>query len=177
MDKIEIEKKNVEAAYKVANEETKKVLDALFGRKPTFDDYTSIKTYEDACEALDITPIYFDDAKRAVCEYIGNHWDYRQDMPKHVLALMKLEIISRALRGREFDKDKDKYGYAPLWFFPEGRMRNDAAAYVLACPNMPSIDIRLMQDTQEKAEYFGRQFIGLWAEYLGFEVKTEESKR
>ena len=115
MCKIEISKKNVEAAYKVADENGKKLLDALFGKAakantPNLDDYKSIKTYEDACEALGLTPIYSDqDPKRAVCEHINDHWDYRQDMPKHIIALMKLETISRALWGRN-------WGYAlNLW--------------------------------------------------------------
>ena len=57
MSKIEISKQNLEAAYKVADENGKKLLDALFGKAakantPNLDDYKSIKTYEDACEAL-----------------------------------------------------------------------------------------------------------------------------
>ena len=59
-------------ADKVANDDTKKVLDALFGKvaksnTPNLDDYKSIKTYEDACEALEITPILSEDRNKDLC--------------------------------------------------------------------------------------------------------------
>ena len=54
MKAISITEKEIQAAFSVAkSEETKQVLTALFGPqekkvKPTLDDYTTIKTYEDA---------------------------------------------------------------------------------------------------------------------------------
>ena len=35
-----------------------------------------------------------------------------------------------------------------------------------------NIGFRLCQETPEKAEYFGKQFIELWAEYLAFGFKV-----
>lgn len=122
MCKIEIEKKNVEAAYKVADENGKKLLDALFGKAakantPNLDDYKSIKTYEDACEALGLTPIYSDEnVDRAVCEHINDHWDYRQDLPKHIKALLKLETIAKALWGRNWEPVPDAEGKKRFWY-------------------------------------------------------------
>ena len=122
MCKIEIEKKNVEAAYKVADENGKKLLDALFGKAakantPNLDDYKSIKTYEDACEALGLTPIYSDEnVDRAVCEHINDHWDYRQDLPKHIKALLKLETIAKALWGRNWEPKPDASGDTWFWY-------------------------------------------------------------
>ena len=122
MSKIEIEKKNVEAAYKVADENGKKLLDALFGKAakantPNLDDYKSIKTYEDACEALGLTPIYSDEnVDRAVCEHINDHWDYRQDLPKHIKALLKLETIAKALWGRNWEPKPDASGDTYFWY-------------------------------------------------------------
>lgn len=122
MSKIEISKQNLEAAYKVADENGKKLLDALFGKAakantPNLDDYKSIKTYEDACEALGLTPIYSDkDAERAVCEHINDHWDYRQTMPKHIIALMKLETIAKALWGRNWEPKPDASGDTWFWY-------------------------------------------------------------
>ena len=122
MCKIEIEKKNVEAAYKVADENGKKLLDALFGNAanentPNLDDYKSIKTYEDACEALGLTPIYSDEnVDRAVCEHINDHWDYRQDLPKHIKALLKLETIAKALWGRNWEPKPDASGDTLFWY-------------------------------------------------------------
>ena len=208
MSKIEISKQNVEAAYKVADENGKKLLDALFGKAakantPNLDDYKSIKTYEDACEALGLTPIYSDqDPKRAVCEHINDHWDYRQDMPKHIIALMKLETISRALWGRNWEPKPDAEGSKRFWFpwfalWTKDEIKNldehqrgallSAGAITGASAGFGFLDtngrsssaaaglgFRLCQETDEKALYFGTQFVELWAEYLAFNFTTGE---
>lgn len=208
MCKIEIEKKNVEAAYKVADENGKKMLDALFGKAakentPNLDDYKSIKTYEDACEALGLTPIYSDEnVDRAVCEHINDHWDYRQTMPKHIIALMKLETIAKALWGRNWEPKPDAsgdtlfwYPYFALWTEKEIQDLNkdQRGALLSAFANggasagfgylstdgrsahaNASIGFRLCQETEEKARYFGTQFVELWAEYLAFNFTTGE---
>ena len=208
MSKIEISKQNLEAAYKVADENGKKLLDALFGKAakantPNLDDYKSIKTYEDACEALGLTPIYSDkEPKRAVCEHINEHWDYRQDMPKHIIALMKLETISRALWGRNWEPKPDAEGSKRFWFpwfalWTKDEIKNldehqrgallSAYAYPGANAGFGSlhtinrssyanayIGFRLCQETDEKALYFGTQFVELWAEYLAFNFTTGE---
>lgn len=208
MCKIEIEKKNVEAAYKVADENGKKLLDALFGKAakentPNLDDYKSIKTYEDACEALGLTPIYSDEnVDRAVCEHINDHWDYRQTMPKHIIALMKLETIAKALWGRNWEPKPDASGDTLFWYpyfalWTEKEIQNlnkdqrgallSAYAYNVAfagfgyllTSNRSSrahayLGFRLCQETEEKARYFGTQFVELWAEYLAFNFTTGE---
>ena len=208
MSKIEISKQNVEAAYKVADENGKKLLDALFGKAakaytPNLDDYKSIKTYEDACEALGLTPIYSDkDAERAVCEHINDHWDYRQTMPKHIIALMKLETIAKALWGRNWEPKPDAsgdtwfwYPYFALWTEEEIQNLNkdqrgallSANAFYGAYAGFGSLittsrssaasahfGFRLCQETEEKARYFGTQFVELWAEYLAFNFTTGE---
>ena len=208
MSKIEISKQNLEAAYKVADENGKKLLDALFGKAakantPNLDDYKSIKTYEDACEALGLTPIYSDkDAERAVCEHINDHWDYRQTMPKHIIALMKLETIAKALWGRNWEPKPDAsgdtwfwYPYFALWTEKEIQDLNkdqrgallSAFAFFGAYAGFGCLSttyrsstaiayfgFRLCQETEEKARYFGTQFVELWAEYLAFNFTTGE---
>ncbi len=208
MSKIEIEKKNVEAAYKVADENGKKLLDALFGKAakantPNLDDYKSIKTYEDACEALGLTPIYSDKGvDRAVCEHINEHWDYRQTMPKHIIALMKLETIAKAIWGRNWEPVPDAdgrnvfwYPWFALWTEKEIKdLNNDQRGALLSADahsgayagfgslaaNVRSSNatayfgFRLCQETEEKARYFGTQFVELWAEYLAFNFTTGE---
>lgn len=208
MCKIEIEKKNVEAAYKVADENGKKLLDALFGKAakantPNLDDYKSIKTYEDACEALGLTPIYSDEnVDRAVCEHINDHWDYRQDLPKHIKALLKLETIAKALWGRNWEPKPDAsgdtwfwYPWFALWTEKEIQDLNKdqrgallsahatsgaSAGFGYLCTSGRSsyayapFGFRLCQETEEKARYFGTQFVELWAEYLAFNFTTGE---
>ena len=205
---IIVTENEVKAALDAAkSQEVKDVLAALFCKpnsKPNLDDYKSIKTYEDACEALDISPIYSDDAVKAVCDNVNQHWDFRQEMPKHIIALMKLEVISRALWGRDWEPKPDASGntwfYYP-WFalFTQNEIDNmDAAEFekraLLAglahnganagfgylyttyrsSLAIASIGFRLCQETEEKAEYFGRQFIRIWADYLAFNFTVGE---
>ena len=114
----------IKERFAKGSDEAKALLKDLFGEKfftrPTLDDYTTIKTYEDACEALGLTPIYSDkDAERAVCEHINDHWDYRQTMPKHIIALMKLETISRALWGKSWEpKPQAEWDGRTYYWFP-----------------------------------------------------------
>lgn len=207
MSEITIKKENIEAAYKVASDETKEVLKALFGHenifvsKPNLDDYKSIKTYEDACKALELPPFYSNkDADRAICEHINEHWDFSQTLPKHIIALMKLETIAKALWGRNWkpepDADGSKSFYYPVFaLYTESEIddmcdkerwgllsvgahtgagfgylnTHGRSSYAAAYPGF-----RLCQETSEKATYFGRQFLELWAEYLQFNFETGE---
>lgn len=188
MKTIEVTEKEVKAAFDVAKtDEMKNVLKALFCKdeegKPNLDDYTSIKTYEDACKALG-EPVF----------------EEPEDMPKHIVALMKLETISRALWGRtwkpEPDAEGSKWFYYPVFaLYTKSEIENmdederggllSATAGGGASAGFGSLDaygrssnaladsgFRLCQETREKALYFGKQFLELWAEYLkfGFEV-------
>lgn len=192
MKVIEVTEKEVKAAFDAAkSDEVKNVLAALFCKpedrvKPSLDDYKSIKTYEDACEALGEEPV----------GDLGDHVD------KHIIALIKLETISRALWGKDWqpkpDPDGSKYFYYP-WFalYTQSEMdsmneedrgallgasasdganagfgyltANDRSSYSLA-----PIGFRLCQETEEKAKYFGIQFKEIWADYLAFNFTVEK---
>ena len=187
MKTIEVTEKEVKAAFDVAKtEEMKNVLKALFCKdeedKPNLDDYTSIKTYEDACKALG-EPVF----------------EEPEDMPKHIVALMKLETISRALWGRTWKPEPDAEGsewfYYPVFaLYTQQEIENmdedkrggllsasanDGAragfSYLYTYRSSDAIaghGFCLCQEDSEKAKYFGKQFLELWAEYLkfGFEV-------
>ena len=109
---------------------------------------------------------------------------------------MKLETISRALWGRDFQPKPDGEGSKVYWYpwfalytkkeindmYPEQR----GALFVCSCVFCATagfgyllatyrsshafahFGFRLCQETEEKAKYFGQQFIELWAEYLKF---------
>lgn len=191
MKVIEVTEKEVKAAFDAAkSDEVKNVLAALFCKpedriKPSLDDYKSIKTYEDACEALGEEPV----------GDLGDHVD------KHIIALIKLETISRALWGKDWqpkpDPDGSKYFYYP-WFalYTQSEMDSmseedrgallgayayygaDAGVgYLLAAYRSSSSDarigFRLCQETEEKAKYFGVQFKEIWADYLAFNFTVE----
>lgn len=192
MKVIEVTEKEVKAAFDAAkSDEVKNVLAALFCKpedrvKPSLDDYKSIKTYEDACEALGEEPV----------GDLGDHVD------KHIIALIKLETISRALWGKDWqpkpDPDGSKYFYYP-WFalYTQSEMDSmneedrgallgasadpgaDAGFGYLAANSRSSdsdalLGFRLCQETEEKAKYFGIQFKEIWADYLAFNFTVEK---
>lgn len=208
--KIQIEKEKVQAAYKDACDGVKEMLIKMFGKevceaaKPTLDDYKTIKSYEDACEVLGLTPILSENRNKALCAQFPDHYDFRQNMPKHIIALMKLEIISRALWGKDFQPKPDAEGKEIYWYpwfalytkkemeemseekrkslrgaLLAGHASSGASAgfgylnaYNRSSTSLANIGFRLCQETPEKAEYFGKQFIELWAEYLAFGFKV-----
>lgn len=204
---LDITEQKVMAAIEAAgdNEPLKNAIKALFSVKeavkPTIDDYTTIKTYEDACEALGISPISTteQDDDNDVVQTDTEHYVF----PKHLVALYKLETISKALWGKWQPKPDAKggeYYYYPwfaLWtdeeikreaddFKKKGALLAANASYgssagfgCLSANSRSSaaaanLGFRLCQETEEKAMYFGRQFIDLWAEYLRFNFTTGE---
>lgn len=204
---LDITEQKVMAAIEAAgdNEPLKNAIKALFSVKeavkPTIDDYTTIKTYEDACEALGISPISTteQDDDNDVVQTDTEHYVF----PKHLVALYKLETISKALWGKWQPKPDAKggeYYYYPwfaLWTDEEIKREADdfkkkgallaaladygsyagfgsLSAHYRSSLALARIGFRLCQETEEKAMYFGRQFIDLWAEYLRFNFTTGE---
>lgn len=194
MSAIELKKENVTAAYSVADANTKKVLAALFGDvvnrpTPTLDDYKTIQEYEDACTALGEAPINETELKTA-------------GVPSHLIALMKLETVSRALWGKNFQPMPDPVGKKTYWYpwftlytkQEMERMDEDDRGSLLSADAyngasagfgllttsyrssyaVASLGFRLCQETDGKATYFGRKFIKLWAEYHMFNFKIVE---
>lgn len=204
MKKLEVTEESLNAAYQLAGDETKKVLDALFGRdqenKPNLDDYKSIKTYEDACIALNITPIDFNALAMIQVSNDQNVGSLIIKMSDHIKALIKLETISRALWGRNWEPKPDGEGreiYYWPWFclytkdeverMSDEKRGSLVSAYAiygagaglgcLGTSNRSSdagayLGFRLCQETEEKAEYFGKQFKRLWADYLAFNFEV-----
>lgn len=185
---IEVTENDVKAAFQAAKtDEMKEVLAALFCKReaPTLDNYKTIKSYEDACEALGVPTIKPD-----------------MNLPKHVVALMKLETVSKALWGKNFDPMPDPKGEKCFWYpyfalYTQDEIEglNEAQRGALLSANAfygtdagfgylgttglssyanANIGFRLCQETEEKAQYFGTQFIELWAEYLSYNFTTGE---
>lgn len=186
----------IKERFAKGSDEAKALLKDLFGEKlftrPTLDDHTTIKTYEDACEALGIEPVDF----------------VNLAVPDHIKALMKLETISRALWGKSWEPkpqaewDGNTYFWFP-WFClytkeevaqiksnPEdydcaalfgGSACNGADAVFgsLDTAYRPAdtganIVFRLCQESKEKARYFANTFAELWAEYQAFNFTVGE---
>lgn len=189
MKKFEINENDVKAAFDAAKtDEMKNVLKALFCKRtdaPSLDDHTTIHSYEDALEALGEKSPNMEEMEKA-------------GVPKHIIALIKLETISRALWGRTFqptpDAEGNKWYYYPwfaLWtkeeiedrkdeFFKNGALlsgiANNGASAGFGCliaddrssAAYANVGFRLCQENETKAKYFGKEFIKLWAEYLAF---------
>lgn len=189
MKKFEINENDVKAAFDAAKtDEMKNVLKALFCKRtdaPSLDDHTTIHSYEDALEALGEKSPNLEEMEKA-------------GVPKHIIALIKLETISRALWGRTFQPTPDAEGnnwyYYPwfaLWtkeeiedrkdeFLKKGALLSGTAdnganagfgslsALNRSSRAVASLGFRLCQENETKAKYFGKEFIKLWAEYLAF---------
>ena len=203
MNEITINKEKVAEVYQNASAETREALIALFGdernfidkSKPTLYDYTTIKTYEDACEALGMVPML----NQSDYELTDDN-GYMVYFPPHIIALMKLETISRALWGRtwkpEPDADGSKQFYFPVFALytkseidnmdedgrgaflsasaPYGASACFGCLYTVGRSAYADADngFRLCQETREKALYLGKQFLELWAEYLKFNFEV-----
>lgn len=193
---------NYEAAYAMADDNTRKILAVLVGDNkttatpsrpvPSLSDYTTIRSYEDACEALGIEPIL----NKSLLVRDGEGIADLFSLPKHIVAQMKLEIICKALWGGE-NKCQPIADGSKVWWYPvmalwtpneisnmsddERRALRSAAANDGACAGFGYLNaglrsswtgagggFRLCLDTEEKAEYFGKQFVELWAEAYAY---------
>lgn len=189
---LKITSANYEAAYAMADDNTRKILAVLVGDNettatpsrpaPSLSDYTTIRSYEDACEALGESL----DVERLVAAGV----------PNHIIAQMKLEHICKALWGGE-NKCQPTADGSKVWWYPVmalwtpneiSNMSDDErgallSAYAsggavagfgyLAALGRSSWAgavgaFRLCLDTEEKAEYFGKQFVELWAEAYAY---------
>ena len=193
--KIEISESNLKAAFEVADESTKKVLEALFGKieltddnKPSLKDYKSIRSYADACKALG--------------EKVDEEKLSEAGVPKHIIAQMKLELICKALWGGEVKVYPKSDGNCMYWlpcFDLYNQRKIDSIrdedrrcllsaitnsdahagwgvvhARIRSSYSLAHSGFRLCLDTEEKAEYFGKQFLELWAEAIVFNFSVGE---
>lgn len=182
---MEIKKENLVAAYNTADDNGKKMLQALFpeaqfetpqaaDNRPVTE---RIKTFEDAVKALGLN----------VDE------DFCSEVDDDIRAYMKLRIIVQALNeGWKPQFTTEEWRYYPwFWLYTEQEIedmdedeKNDrrmmntgdyvtdyagfAYAYSLNVPSgtYASFGSRLCLKTPELATYCGKQFIGIWADYL-----------
>lgn len=189
---LKITSANYEAAYAMADDNTRKILAVLVGDNettatpsrpaPSLSDYTTIRSYEDACEALGESL----DVEKLVAAGV----------PAHIIAQMKLEHICKALWGGE-NKCQPTADGSKVWWYPvmalwtpneisnmsddERRALLSALAHYGAAAGFGFLSaayrrswsaadgaFRLCLDTEEKAEYFGKQFVELWAEAYAY---------
>ena len=186
MNDLTISRENVIKNYKASDDNTKKTLEAIFGKdlfKPK-DITERIKTFEDAMAELDSNhPLLCE--YRALCAK-------SDDISPDLLAYQKLRIICAALNeGWTPEFTEDEWHYYP-WFFlytqeeldnmnssekKDRRMIDTGdyptayAGFGFAYSNDAHSDTaahfgsRLYLKSDELAVYCGKQFIELWADF------------
>lgn len=158
METIQIKKENALAAYKNADKKTKELLENLFGKSVLYSNIMDrVKSYEDACEVVGADPD-----------------DMPYKTPKNAReeacnAFHMLDIISEALlEGKVLDwTNSNQPKYYP-WFNnyqPGSGFRFLVTDYDWANTGAGG-GARLCLDTDEKAKYFGIQFIDIWNKFL-----------
>jgi hypothetical protein len=187
---IKISEENALNAYKNASPEGKELLEHLLGKelfKPK-DIRDRVKTFEDACNELG-------QDHPLVVQYLQTSSAYRGDaLSEDLIAYLKVRIITAALNeGWTPQFTTDEYRYYP-WFVLYtqkeidemkeenkrrvlGRSVNNAHANAGVAYSSTSnastysntgVGGRLCFKTEELAEYAGKQFLDIWAEFMMF---------
>lgn len=192
MDELKINKATVISCFNNASEETKDALKHLFGEKIFEFDYTSIKTFEDACNRIRVSA----NALSAV----GSHFN-RAFVQAN--ALYKLIIIQEAINdGQPLDEDGD--AWYPYWVLyskeeiaemgeDKRKANNIKLLSCVSSVNAEYAGVRgayaanrgastytksgfpLCFGSEEKALYAGKQFESLYLQYYG--LKLQEGKK
>lgn len=181
MSKIEIKKESVLDAYKNANNEQKELLEHLFGRKvfKPVDVRERIKTFADAAKAVGIED--------------PEEWEEQySNLEPDILAYFKLRIITKALNeGWEPKFIPKEYRWTPYFLlYTKEEIENmnaETRAHVVYRPNnivysygsvscagagydsayaVTNIGSRLAFKSKELAEYAGKQFLDIYADFV-----------
>lgn len=196
-DNIEIKKQNIINAYRNGNDEQKAFLVNLFGNdiaeeaKPK-NIMERVRTFEDACRTLgEEHPMVlaYQNTKIHITDYFGTD---------DVIAYLKLRIICAALNeGWEPKFTTDEYRWF-TWFELFTQQELDdmseeqrsrvvarssysagarggvacASAYYAASVARTNSGSRLAFKSKELAEYCGKQFIDIWADFV-FKVREQ----
>ena len=185
-NQVTIQKEAVLEAYTRASEEQKIVLENLFGKDIFFpQDITErIKTFYDAVQLLGY------DNQTVIDYHKLNHIDSAKD----IIAFAKLRVITEALNeGWKPTFDIEERRYYPLFFIYQNeeyeKLNDDqkkelcvflrsyngsntlggvvcAFAVNDSSHTHSSYGSRLVFKTSRLAEYCGKQFIDIWADYL-----------
>lgn len=161
-----------------------------------------IKTFEDACNELGEDNLMVRVYQTLIARAGKTEQSLAEWMGKDVVAFLKLRIITEALNEGWHPKfTEDEYRYYP-WFyiytkeeydnFSEeekrrcvGRAYNNAYAHgglVFSYANNASSNsfacygVRLAFSTRELAEYAGKQFIDIWADFV-FEISDKVNEK
>ena len=122
---------------------------------PEFD-YTTIKTFEDACKKVNTDPAKLPDVSGILEEFA-----------KPIIAAYKLLIIYKAINN-EWKPDWsnwDQYKYYP-WFEVLSSGFGFSYTYYVYVITYSGVGSRLCFESEEKAKYAGNQFLQLYKDFL-----------
>ncbi len=192
---MEIDVKNIKAAYRTATESERTLLYTLFPDLHLREDDTQadnrpvterIKTFEDACRELG------SDHPMVVAYHNANIPEVIDDN-RDILVYMKLRIITAALNeGWQPQFTKEEWRWYPwfcLWTEDELKEKSDewrqqhvvcgfddyqgewagfayAGSYYAPSTAHASVGSRLCYQSEALAAYSGRQFADLWADFF-----------
>lgn len=148
---MEITLKDAKELYPTAPAGMKTKFEAVFGKNRFRKiDYMDIKTFEDACEALDIDP----DAVCCDADTLDE------------IAYKRLKIIIKAINGGwEPDWDNTSQRKWHPWFKLSSGFGFDDSAFVYGLSNS-FVGSRLCFESEEKSDYAAKQFLSLYKELL-----------
>lgn len=194
--KLEISAENALNAYNNTDANGRELLEHLFG-KELFEPKNimeRVKTYEDACTVLDLSPILALDDLCICSQHQDGHFSFRGGLDVTAKAYLKLCIIAAALNdGWQPKFTEDEYRWYPYFYLYTkeqydrldedekkdcrvvGRAYSNAnvvggvvyayASYAWSC-SYTGVGSRLAFKSEELAEYCGKQFIDIWMDFL-----------
>ncbi len=190
---MEIQKKNIIAAYESADEKGKKMLKALFP-DVTFNEKDErpiterIKTFEDAYDELSRRA----EAGDKSASLLVDDWDELESESEDLIAFVKLRIICAALNeGWEPKFTEEEVRWYPWhWLYTEQEIDNmrkeerekrammstddyvteyagfaSARSTYAPSTSIANVGSRFCLKSNELASYCGTQFIELWADF------------
>ena len=191
MENITIQKSSLVAAYRAGNEEQKQMLEQLCGKEVFATNWRDITSYEKACEVLGIQAREFKE--------IGDRPQYM----RMANAMQQLLVICEAINGNGGWYDSDGYGYFPVFvLYTKKEMQEygeaeckrkgihqllaachaitaETAGVCCAYTSFRGVDAHthygfpLCLNSQEKAEFVGKQFFELCCTCYGLTPKMD----
>ena len=191
MENLTVEKSSVLAAYKAGSADQKEMLEHLFGKEPFAFDWREITSYEKACEALGIQAREFKE--------IGDRPQYM----RMANAMQQLLVICEAINAGGGWYDKDGWGYYPVFALyskhemdelGEAECKRKGIHQLLAACNANNAEdagvrcastynrgagtsadygFPLCLNSEEKAEFVGKQFFELCCTCYGINPKMD----
>ena len=155
MKVLQIEESNARRLYKTASTEFKQALEDTFGKEFFSAKITDrIKTYEDACEELDETPL--DEKVLTDLGFTTDEINYR-----------KIKTITKAFNeGWKADwNDSNQYKYYPWFKMSSGGFVFDGAGCGSSTADAGDAS-RLCFKSSELAKYAGEQFLQLYSDFI-----------